>query len=114
MGDRAQITIVDDGRGFDTTNRVERDKGLGLVSMSERTRMVWGDRYYCLVAESGNTGAGDDSDERKREVGRRLSNGRTNHVTTAHRPPRRRSHDCHRWSVENPDRGWLGGDRRGA
>jgi two-component system sensor histidine kinase UhpB len=42
VGDRAQITIVDDGRGFDTTNRVERDKGLGLVSMSERARIIGG------------------------------------------------------------------------
>jgi two-component system sensor histidine kinase UhpB len=42
MGDQAQITIADDGRGFDTTNGVQRDTGLGLVSMSERTRMVGG------------------------------------------------------------------------
>ena len=42
MGDQAQITIADDGRGFDATNRVERDKGLGLVSMSERARIIGG------------------------------------------------------------------------
>ena len=42
MGDQAQITIADDGRGFDATNHVERDKGLGLVSMSERARIIGG------------------------------------------------------------------------
>jgi PAS domain S-box-containing protein len=42
IGDQAQITIADDGRGFDATNRVERDTGLGLVSMSERARMIGG------------------------------------------------------------------------
>ncbi len=42
MGDQAEITIADDGRGFDATNRVERDKGLGLVSMSERARIIGG------------------------------------------------------------------------
>jgi PAS domain S-box-containing protein len=42
MGDQAQITIADDGRGFDATNRAERDRGLGLVSMSERARIIGG------------------------------------------------------------------------
>ena len=42
MGDQAQITIADDGRGFDAANRAERDPGLGLVSMSERARIMGG------------------------------------------------------------------------
>ena len=42
IGDQAQITIADDGRGFDATNRGERDTGLGLVSMSERARIIGG------------------------------------------------------------------------
>jgi PAS domain S-box-containing protein len=41
-GDQAQITIVDDGRGFDAAGHGERDKGLGLVSMSERARIIGG------------------------------------------------------------------------
>ena len=41
-GDQAEITVADDGRGFDPTNRVERDKGLGLVSISERARIIGG------------------------------------------------------------------------
>ena len=42
MGDHVQITIADDGRGFDATNRGERDPGLGLVSMSERAQIIGG------------------------------------------------------------------------
>jgi signal transduction histidine kinase len=42
IGDQAQITITDDGRGFESTNCAERDKGLGLVSMSERARIMRG------------------------------------------------------------------------
>ena len=42
VGDQARITIADDGQGFDATNRVERDTGLGLVSMSERARIMGG------------------------------------------------------------------------
>ena len=41
-GDQAEVTIADDGRGFDATNRVDRDKGLGLVSISERARSIGG------------------------------------------------------------------------
>ena len=42
IGGEAQITIADDGRGFDATDRVERDKGLGLVSIAERARIIGG------------------------------------------------------------------------
>ena len=42
VGDQAQITIADDGRGFDAVNRAERDKGLGLVSICERARIIGG------------------------------------------------------------------------
>ena len=42
LGDQAQIMITDDGRGFDAASRVERDTGLGLVSMSERARLIGG------------------------------------------------------------------------
>ena len=37
-----QITIADDGRGFDAPSSGERDTGLGLVSMSERARIIGG------------------------------------------------------------------------
>jgi signal transduction histidine kinase len=42
LGDHAHIMITDDGRGFDAASRVERDTGLGLVSMSERARLIGG------------------------------------------------------------------------
>ena len=42
MGEQAQITIADDGRGFDAADRGDRDTGLGLVSMSERARIIGG------------------------------------------------------------------------
>ena len=42
LGEQAQITIADDGRGFDAATRVERDQGLGLVSISERARIIGG------------------------------------------------------------------------
>ncbi len=40
--DHVQVTIADDGRGFDATNRSETGIGLGLVSMSERARVIGG------------------------------------------------------------------------
>lgn len=36
------ITIKDDGRGFDTTNFKAKGSGLGLVGLSERTKMLRG------------------------------------------------------------------------
>ena len=41
-GDQAFITIADDGRGFDATNRPGWATGLGLISMSERARILGG------------------------------------------------------------------------
>ena len=48
-GDHAQITIADDGRGFDTGNRGQRDKGLGLVSISERAKIIRG--AVCIISD---------------------------------------------------------------
>ncbi len=42
VGDETRITIADDGRGFDAANRAGRDAGIGLVSMSERARILGG------------------------------------------------------------------------
>jgi PAS domain S-box-containing protein len=41
-GDNAEITIVDDGKGFDVASSLERGKGLGLVSITERVRLAGG------------------------------------------------------------------------
>jgi two-component system sensor histidine kinase UhpB len=40
-GDDAEITITDDGRGFDV-NDPERHQGLGLVSLTERAKLAGG------------------------------------------------------------------------
>ncbi len=42
IGDRAEMTIADDGRGFEYANALERSKGLGLVSIAERVRLAGG------------------------------------------------------------------------
>ena len=40
--DSAEITITDDGKGFDVASSLERGKGLGLVSITERVRLAGG------------------------------------------------------------------------
>jgi PAS domain S-box-containing protein len=40
--DYAEITIADDGKGFDLEHSLERCKGLGLVSITERVRLAGG------------------------------------------------------------------------
>ena len=64
-GDQAQITIADDGRGircFQTALRAT--PGLGLVSISERARIIGGTVSIVSRTEPGHTRAGDDSGER--------------------------------------------------
>ena len=41
-GDDAEITIADDGKGFDVAGSLKRGKGLGLVSITERVRLAGG------------------------------------------------------------------------
>lgn len=41
-GDHVEITILDDGRGFDAAGGVERSTGLGLVSITERAKIAGG------------------------------------------------------------------------
>jgi len=48
-GDDAEITIADDGNGFDVARSLERGKGLGLVSITERVRLAGG--TVSIVAE---------------------------------------------------------------
>jgi PAS domain S-box-containing protein len=48
-GDRAELTIIDDGRGFDTVQTGKSIKGLGLVSINERVRLAGG--TFSIVTE---------------------------------------------------------------
>ena len=41
-GDYAEITIADDGKGFEVARSLEAGKGLGLVSITERVRLAGG------------------------------------------------------------------------
>ena len=49
-GDHAELTIVDDGNGFDVARSLKRGKGLGLVSITERVRLARG--TVSITAES--------------------------------------------------------------
>ena len=42
IGGQIDIVITDDGRGFDDAGSRERDKGLGLVSINERAKILGG------------------------------------------------------------------------
>lgn len=41
-GEHAELTIEDDGRGFDVARSFEAEKGLGLVSIAERAKLAGG------------------------------------------------------------------------
>jgi PAS domain S-box-containing protein len=41
-GDAAELTIADDGNGFDVASSVKEGRGLGLVSIAERVRLAKG------------------------------------------------------------------------
>jgi len=41
-GERIELTVADDGRGFDIGQASTRAKGLGLVSIHERVRLAGG------------------------------------------------------------------------
>jgi PAS domain S-box-containing protein len=48
-GDEVEMTIADDGKGFEVTGSLKRGKGLGLVSITERVRLAGGS--VSVVAE---------------------------------------------------------------
>ncbi len=52
-GDDVEMTIADDGKGFDVTRSLERGRGLGLVSIRERARLAGGTVTIAAEAEKG-------------------------------------------------------------
>jgi signal transduction histidine kinase len=53
IADKAELTISDDGQGFDVPHSLERGKGLGLVSITERVRFVGGTVSIVAGAKNG-------------------------------------------------------------
>ncbi len=52
-GDHAEMTIVDDGKGFDVATSLERGRGLGLVSIRERVRLAGGTVSFDAEGKKG-------------------------------------------------------------
>ncbi len=52
--DHVEMTIADDGKGFDVERSLERGKGLGLVSIQERVRLAGGTVSFERGREEGN------------------------------------------------------------
>ena len=51
LNGHVELTIEDDGRGFDTTEAARASRGLGLVSINERVRLAGG--TVSIVTELG-------------------------------------------------------------
>jgi signal transduction histidine kinase len=54
-GDEVVLTVTDDGRGFDLEAVRQNGKGLGLVSMEERVRVVGGEVEIVTRPQQGTT-----------------------------------------------------------
>jgi PAS domain S-box-containing protein len=54
-GDHIQLTVTDDGKGFDVTEARASGRGLGLVSMSERVRLAGGSVSVRTELDRGTT-----------------------------------------------------------
>jgi PAS domain S-box-containing protein len=52
-GEQIELTITDDGRGFDLEDVRQHSSGLGLVSMEERARMVGGELQIVTERRQG-------------------------------------------------------------
>ena len=100
IGDHAEITITDDGKGFDVTRSLERGKGLGLVSIrsgsgspeapSASRRTGSRERVCGSGSRSARSAKADGRLRRRRPAAR----GQSLEADAAkHRPARRRPRD---------------------
>ena len=55
IGDRAALTITDDGRGFDVAQASHSSHGLGLVSIKERVRLAGGTAAIVTELKKGTS-----------------------------------------------------------
>lgn len=55
IGDRAALTITDDGRGFDVARASHSSHGLGLVSIKERVRLAGGTAAIMTELKKGTS-----------------------------------------------------------
>jgi PAS domain S-box-containing protein len=82
VGDQAELTVTDDGNGFDVGSSLTRGKGLGLVSIAERVRLASGSvritaestkgtcvRVQIPVIAMARGDAGNGAEEARREYG---------------------------------------------
>ena len=59
----AELSITDDGRGFDIADAGKHGKGIGLVSISERVRLVGGTVSIMTELEEGHASSRAGSGE---------------------------------------------------
>ena len=90
LDDSVELTIADDGKGFDVVGARADSKGLGLVSINERVRLAGGTVSYRDRSEQGHAGAGPDSGEPARVDQRRRRFRTVRHVRLTAGVPRRR------------------------
>ena len=53
IGERIELTVADDGRGFDIGQASDGVKGLGLVSINERVRLAGGTVSFMTEVNKG-------------------------------------------------------------
>jgi len=55
FGEHIEMTVTDNGRGFDLEGVQQNGRGLGLVSMEERARLVGADVQIVTAVGQGTT-----------------------------------------------------------
>ena len=69
-GDSVELTVGDDGQGFDAARTRKESRGLGLISMSERVRLAKGTLSVVTEQAQRHPGARAASDRAARDTRR--------------------------------------------